>query len=82
VFGVIMNAVHVLMGLVVVSMTSDATADVMRRKMVTEIARRVLVDLLISIAATIAVVVTMTSTIFLSALVAATTAAAAATTTT
>jgi hypothetical protein len=64
-------------------MTSDVTADVARRKTVTEIARRVLVDLLISIATTIAVVVMMTSTTFLSALVTtATTAIAVAATTT
>jgi hypothetical protein len=50
-------------------MTSDATVDVARRKMVTEITRRVLVDLLISIVMTIAVVVTTTSTTFLFALV-------------
>jgi hypothetical protein len=80
-FSVILDAAHVLVGLVVISTTSDATADAVRRKMVTEIARRVLVDLLISIA------VTMTSTTFLSALIAAATAAtvaatAAATTTT
>jgi hypothetical protein len=74
VFGVILDAAHVLMGLAVISTTSDATADVTRRKMVTEIARSVLVDRLILIAATIAVVVTMTSTTFLSALVAAATA--------
>jgi hypothetical protein len=67
------------MGLVVIGTTSDATADVMRRKMVTEIMRRVLVDLLILIDVTIAVVVTMTSTTFLSTIVAATTATAATT---
>jgi phage-related holin len=85
VFGVILDAVHVLMGLAIISMTSDVTADVARRKMVTEIARKVLVDLLISIAAMIAVVVMTTSTTSLSALVTtatiATTAAATATTT-
>jgi phage-related holin len=86
-FGVILDAAHVLVGLVVISTTSDATADAAMRKMVTEIARRVLVDLLISIAVTIAVVVMTTLTTFLSALVvAAATAtvavAAAATTTT
>jgi hypothetical protein len=69
VFGVILDAAHVLMGLAVISMTSDATVDVARRKMVTEITRRVLVDLLISIVMTIAVVVTTTSTTFLFALV-------------
>jgi hypothetical protein len=42
----------------VISATSDATVDVARRKMVTEIARRVLVDLLILIAVMIVVVVT------------------------
>jgi hypothetical protein len=72
------------MSLAVISMTSDVTADVARRKMVTKITRRVLVDLLVSIAMTITVVVTTTSTTFLSTLVAAatTTTAAAATTTT
>jgi hypothetical protein len=39
VFGVILDAAHVLVGLAVISMTSDATADV-ARKMVTEIVRR------------------------------------------
>jgi hypothetical protein len=73
-FGVILDATHVLMGLAVISMTCDVTADVARRKTVTEIARRVMVDLQISIATTIAVVVTMTSTTFLSALIATTTA--------
>jgi hypothetical protein len=60
-------------------MTRDVVADVARRKTVTEIARRVLVDLLISIAVTIAVVVTTTSTTFLPALVTATTIAVVAT---
>jgi hypothetical protein len=82
VFGVILDAAHVLMGLAVISTTSEATADVARRKMVTEIARSVLVNLLISIAVTIAVVVTTTSTTFLSTLVATATAAAAAPATT
>jgi hypothetical protein len=83
VFGVILDAVHVLVGLVVVSTTSDVTVDVMTWKMVMEIARRVLVDLLISIATMIAVVVMMTSTTFLSAFIAtATTATAAAATAT
>jgi hypothetical protein len=50
-------------------------ADITRRKTVIEIMRGVLVDLLISIATTIAVVVTTTSTTILSALVAAATAA-------
>jgi hypothetical protein len=68
VFSVILDATHVPVGLVVISMTSDVTADVVRRKTVTEITRRVLVDLLILIA-TIAVVVTMTSTTILSTLV-------------
>jgi uncharacterized BrkB/YihY/UPF0761 family membrane protein len=84
--GVILDATHVLMGLAVISTTSDVTMDVVRRKTMTEIARRVLVDLLISITAMIVVVVTMTSTTFLSALIAdastATTAAAAITTAT
>jgi hypothetical protein len=56
--------------------TGDATADVARREMLTEIARRVLVDLMFPIAATIAVVVATTSTTFLSALVVATAATA------
>jgi phage-related holin len=81
VFGVILDAVHVLMGLAVISMTSDATTDVANRKMVTEIVRTVLVDLLISIAAVIAVVVMTTSTTFLSALVASATTTTTATTT-
>jgi hypothetical protein len=49
VFGVILDAAHVLVGLAVISMTSDVTADITRRKTVIEIVRRVLVDLLISI---------------------------------
>jgi hypothetical protein len=70
------------MGLAVISMTSDVTADVARRKTMMEITRRVLVDLLISIATMIVIVVMMTSTAFLFALItAATTATAAATTT-
>jgi hypothetical protein len=81
VFGVILDAVHVLVGLAVISTTSDVTADVARRKMVTEIVRRVLVDLQILIATTIAVVVTMTSTTFLSVLVTAATTTIAATAT-
>jgi uncharacterized BrkB/YihY/UPF0761 family membrane protein len=81
-FGVILDAAHILMGLAIIGMTSDATADVARRKMLMEIARRVLVDLLISIVVTIVVVITMTLTIFLSALVATATAATAATATT
>jgi hypothetical protein len=75
VFGVILDAAHVFVGLAVISTTSDVTTGVTRRKTVTEIARRVLVDLLISIAATITVVVMMTSTTFLSALITATTTA-------
>jgi hypothetical protein len=71
VFGVVLDAAYVLVGLTVISMTSDMAADVTRRKTMTEIMRRVLVDLLISIVATIAVVVTMTSTTILSALIAA-----------
>jgi hypothetical protein len=78
VFGVILDAVHVLMGLTIISTTSDVTANVARRKTTTEIARRVLVDLLISIAVTIAIVITTTSTTFLSPLVTATTTAIAA----
>jgi hypothetical protein len=54
VFGVIPDAAHVLVGLAVISMTSDVTTDVVRRKTMTEIMRRVLVDLLISIVAMIA----------------------------
>jgi hypothetical protein len=77
VFGVILDAAHVLVGLAVISTTSDVTVDVARRKMVTEIMRRVLVNLLILIAVTIAVVVTTTSTTFLSALVSAATTATA-----
>jgi phage-related holin len=74
-FGVVLDTVHVLVGLAVISTTSDVTASVARRKMVTEIARRVLVDLLISIAVTIAVVVTMTLTTFLSTFITAATTA-------
>jgi hypothetical protein len=73
VFGVILDAAHILVALAVISMTSDVTVGVARRKTVMEIARRVLVDLLISIATTIVVVVMMTSTTFLSALVTAAT---------
>jgi small-conductance mechanosensitive channel len=82
VFGVVLDAAHILMGLAVISMTSDMAADVTRRKTVTKITRRVLVDLLISIAVLIAVIVMMTSTTILSALVAAATAATTAATTT
>jgi hypothetical protein len=81
-FGVVLDAVHVLTGLTVISTTSDMAADVTRRKTVTKITRRVLVDLLISIVASIAIVVTMTSTTILSTLVAATIAATTATATT
>jgi phage-related holin len=69
VFGVILDAAHILVGLAIITMTSDVIAGVARRKTVMEITRRVLVDLLISIAVTIAVVVTTTSTTFLSALI-------------
>jgi hypothetical protein len=69
------------MDLAVMSMTGDGATDIARRETLTEIARRVLVDLLIPIAATIAVVVTTTSTTFLSALVAIAAAATAATAT-
>jgi uncharacterized membrane protein YeiB len=74
VFGVVLDAVHVLMGLAVISTTSDVTVGIARRKTVMEITRRVLIDLPISIAM-IAVVVTMTLTTFLSVLVTATSAA-------
>jgi phage-related holin len=77
VFNVILDVAHVLVGLAVISTTSDLTADIARRKMVTGIVRRVLVDLLISIATTIAVVVTMTLTTFFSAFIAAVTTATA-----
>jgi phage-related holin len=73
VFGVILDAAHVLVGLAIISTTSDVTADVTRRKMVMEITRRVLVALLILIAMMIVVVVTTTSTTFLSAFIATTT---------
>jgi hypothetical protein len=79
-FGVILGAAHVLMGLTVISTTSDMVVDVMGRKTVKEIVRRVLVNLLISIAASVAVVVTTTSTTILSSLVAAATATVATTT--
>jgi hypothetical protein len=58
VFGVILDAAHVLVGLAVISMTSDVTAGIARRKTVTEIARRVLVDLLISIVMNVVVLTT------------------------
>jgi hypothetical protein len=80
-FGIILDAAHVLMGLTVISMTSDMAADVTRRKTLTKIRRRVLVDLLISMAMSIVVIVMTTSTTILSALVTvATTVVAAATT--
>jgi hypothetical protein len=82
VFGIILDMAHVLVGLAVISTTSDVAADVTRRKTVTEIMRRVLVDLLIPIAVTIVVFIMTTSTTFLSTLVVvASTAAATATTT-
>jgi phage-related holin len=77
VFGVTLDAAQVLVGLAVISMTSDVTADVARRKTTTEIARRVPVDLLISIAVTIAVVIMTTSTTFLSIVITAATTAIA-----
>jgi hypothetical protein len=82
VFGVILDAAHVVVDLAVISTTSDVAANVTRRKTVTEITRRVLVDPLISIVVTIAVVVTTTSTTFLSAHVTAAIAAVATATTT
>jgi hypothetical protein len=80
IFAVILDAAHVLVGLAIISTTSDVTADVTRRKTVTKIMRRVLVNLLISIAMMIVVVIMMTSTTFLSAFIATTTTAATATT--
>jgi hypothetical protein len=82
VFDVVLDAALVLMGLAVISTTSDMAADVTRRKTAMKIARRVLVDLLISIATSIVVVVTTTSTTILSALIITATATAAAATTT
>jgi phage-related holin len=82
VFGVVLDVAHILMGLMVISMTSDMAADVTRRKTVTEIMRRVLVNLLILIVVMIAVVVMTTMTTILSALVVATTTATAAVATT
>jgi hypothetical protein len=79
VFSIVLDMAHVLVGLTVISMTSDMAVDVTRRKTLMKITRRVLVDLLISIAMSIAVIVTMTSTTILSALIAATTTVAAAT---
>jgi hypothetical protein len=81
VFGVILDAAHVLVSLAVISTTSDVTADVARGKTAMQIMRRVLVDLLISIATTIVVVVTTTSTTFLSTLVTTATTTIAAVTT-
>jgi hypothetical protein len=57
VFDIILDTTHVLMGLTIISMTSDMAADVMRRKTLTNITKRVLVNLLISIAASIVVIV-------------------------
>jgi phage-related holin len=70
VFGIILDTAHVLVGLTVISTTSDMATNVMRRKTLTKITRRVLVNLLISIATSIAVIVTTTSTTILSAIVA------------
>jgi hypothetical protein len=81
VFSIVLDATHILVGLTVISMTSEMVADVTRRKMLTKITRRVLVDLLISIAASIVVIVTTTLTTILSALVATATATTAAATT-
>jgi hypothetical protein len=64
VFGIVLDTAHVLVGLTVISTTSDMAANV---------TRRVLVDLLISIATSIAVIVTMTLTTILSSVVAAAT---------
>jgi hypothetical protein len=72
-FGIILDTAHVLVGLTVISMTSDMAANVTRRKTLTKITRRVLVDLLISISASIAVIVTTTSTTILSVVVTAAT---------
>jgi hypothetical protein len=71
VFGIVLDMSHVLVGLMVISTTSDMAANVTRRKTLTKITRRVLVDLLISIATSIAVIVMMTSTTILSVVVAA-----------
>jgi hypothetical protein len=68
-FGIVLDMAHVLVGLMVISMTSDMAANVMRRKTLTKITRRVLVDLLISIAASIVVIVMMTSTTILSTII-------------
>jgi phage-related holin len=73
VFGIVLDTAHVLVGLTVISTTSDMAANVTRRKTLMKITRRVLVDLLISIAMSIAVIITMTSTTILSVVVAAAT---------
>jgi hypothetical protein len=73
VFSIVLDTAHVLMGLMVISMTSDMAKNVTRRKMLTKITWRVLVDLLISIAVSIAVIVMTTSTTILSVVVAAAT---------
>jgi phage-related holin len=73
VFGIVLDTAHVLVGLTVVGTTSDMAANVTRRKMLTKITRRVLVNLLISIVVSIAFIVTTTSTTILSAVVAAAT---------
>jgi hypothetical protein len=43
--GIVLDTAHDLMGLTVISMTSDMAANIMRRKTLTKITRRVLVDL-------------------------------------
>jgi hypothetical protein len=73
VFSIVLDTAHILMGLTVIGTTSDMAANVTRRKTLMKITRRVLVDLLNSIATSIAVIVTMTSTTILSAVVAAAT---------
>jgi hypothetical protein len=73
VFSIILDATHILMALMIISMTSEMAADVMRGKTLMKITRRVLVDLLILIATSIAVIVTMTSTAILSTLIVAAT---------
>jgi hypothetical protein len=72
VFGIVLDMAHVLVGLMVISTTSDMAANVTRRKTLMKITRRVLVDLLISIATSIAVIVMMTSTTILSTIIIAT----------
>jgi hypothetical protein len=69
VFGIILDMAHVLMGLTVISMTSDMATNVTWRKTLMKITRRVLVNLLISIAASIVVIVTTTLTTILSTVV-------------